>query len=77
MRSLLGLVIAEDNDGQTRVTITPTQVKILEKKLAYLASDAKDKMVAHIGCELHEIEKGAFDYWCNQLDSKVSKKGEE
>ena len=34
-------------------------------------------MIAHIGCELNEIEKGAFDYWCNALDSKVAKKGEE
>lgn len=77
MRSLLGLVIAEDTDGQTKATITPVQVKILEKKLAFLAPDAKNKMIAHIGCDLHEIEKGAFDYWCSQLDSKVAKKGVE
>ncbi|KAF1026204.1 MAG: hypothetical protein GAK29_01466 [Acinetobacter bereziniae] len=77
MRSLLGLVIAEDNDGQTKVTITPVQVKILEKKLNFLGGDTKEKMIAHIGCELHEIEKGAFDYWCNALDSKVAKKDAE
>lgn len=77
MRSLLGLVIAEDTDGQTKATITPTQVKILERKLNFLGGDAKAKMVAHIGCDLHEIEKGAFDYWCNALDSKVAKKDAE
>lgn len=76
MRSLLGLVIAEDTDGQTKATLTPTQVKILERKLNFLGGDVKEKMVAHIGCDLHEIEKGAFDYWCNALDSKVAKKGE-
>lgn len=74
MRSLLGLVIAEDTDGQTRATITPVQVKILEKKLDFLGGDVKEKMIAHIGCDLHEIEKGAFDYWCSQLDSRVAKK---
>ena len=74
LRSLLGLVIANDNDGQTRATITPQQAKILEKKLSYLGNDVKEKMLAHIGCELHEIEKGAFEYWCNQLDSRVAKK---
>ena len=74
LRSLLGLVIANDNDGQTRATITPQQAKILDKKLSYLGDDVKEKMLAHIGCELHEIEKGAFDYWCNQLDSRVAKK---
>ena len=74
LRSLLGLVIANDNDGQTRATITPQQAKILDKKLSYLGDDVKEKMLAHIGCELHEIEKGAFEYWCNQLDSRVAKK---
>lgn len=74
LRSLLGLVIAEDTDGQTKATITPVQVKILEKKLGYLGGDTKEKMIAHIGCELHEIEKGAFEYWANALDSKVAKK---
>lgn len=74
MRSLLGLVIAEDTDGQTKATITPTQVKILEKKLEFLGGDTKEKMIAHIGCELHEIEKGAFEYWANRLDSSVAKK---
>lgn len=77
MRSLLGLVIAEDTDGQTKATITPVQVKILEKKLGFLGGDVRDKMIAHIGCDLHEIEKGAFDYWCNALDSKVAKKDVE
>lgn len=76
MKSLLGLVIAEDTDGNVKATLTASQVKILEKKLDYLAPDAKAKMIAHIGCELNEIEKGAFDYWCNTLDSKVTKKGE-
>lgn len=74
MKSLLGLVIAEDNDGKVKATITQQQVKILERKLSYLGEDAKAKMIAHIGCDLHEIEKGAFDYWCNALDSKVAKK---
>lgn len=74
MRALLGLVIAEDTDGQTKATVTPQQVKILEKKLSFLGGDTKEKMIAHIGCELHEIEKGAFEYWCNALDSKVAKK---
>ena len=74
MKSLLGLVIAEDTDGNVKATLTALQVKILEKKLDYLAPDAKAKMIAHIGCELNEIEKGAFDYWCNTLDSKVAKK---
>lgn len=74
MKSLLGLVIAEDNDGKLKATITQQQVKILERKLSYLGEDVKEKMIAHIGCELHEIEKGAFDYWCNALDSKVAKK---
>lgn len=77
MRSLLGLVISADTDGQTKATITPTQVKILERKLDFLGDDAKAKMVAHIGCDLHEIEKGAFEYWCNALDSKVAKKDAE
>lgn len=74
MKSLLGLVITEDNDGKLKATITQQQVKILERKLSYLGEDAKEKMIAHIGCDLHEIEKGAFDYWCNALDSKVAKK---
>lgn len=74
MKSLLGLVIAEDNDGKLKATITQQQVKILERKLSYLGEDVKEKMIAHIGCDLHEIEKGAFDYWCNALDSKVAKK---
>lgn len=74
MKTLLGLVITEENDGNVKVFITPTQVKILEKKLSFLGGDVKEKMVAHIGCELHEIERGAFDYWCNALDSKVAKK---
>lgn len=76
--SLLGLVLADDNDGNLELTncITPQQVKILEKKLEFLGSDVKAKMVAHIGCEIHEIQKGAFQYWLNALDSKISKKGE-
>lgn len=77
MRSLLGLVIAEDNDGVTKATITPQQVKILERKLDYLSDDAKAKFVAHIGVDLHEIEKNAFQYWCNQLDSRIAKKDGE
>lgn len=77
MKSLLGLVIAEDTDGNVKATITQTQVKILEKKLNFLGGDTKEKMIAHIGCELHEIEKNAFDYWCNALDSKVAKKDAE
>lgn len=73
--SLLGLVLSEDTDGNSvKPTITAQQVKILEKKLTYLGDDVKEKMIAHIGCELHEIEKGAFEYWCNALDSKVAKK---
>lgn len=74
MKSLLGLVIAEDTDGNVKATITQQQVKILERKLSFLGGDAKEKMIAHIGCELHEIEKNMFDYWCNALDSKVIKK---
>lgn len=77
MKALLGLVIAEENDGRAKATITPAQVKILEKKLEYLAPEAKEKLVAYIGCELHEIEKGAFDYWRSQLDNKISKKDAE
>ncbi|MEG1234840.1 MAG: ERF family protein [Acinetobacter sp.] len=73
--SLLGLVLSEDTDGNSvKPTITAQQVKILEKKLNFLGDDAKSKMVAHIGCELHEIEKAAFDYWCGKLDSSVAKK---
>ena len=76
--SLLGLVLSEDVDGNSvKPTITAQQVKILEKKLAFLGDDAKAKMIAHIGCELHEIEKEAFQYWVNALDSKVSKKDEQ
>ena len=75
--SLLGLVLSEDVDGNSvKPTITAQQVKILEKKLAFLGDDSKAKMIAHIGCELHEIEKEAFQYWVNALDSKVSKKDE-
>lgn len=76
MKSLLGLVIAEDTDGNVKATLTDSQVKILERKLSYLGGDTKEKMIAHIGCELNEIEKSAFQYWCNALDSKVTKKGE-
>lgn len=73
--SLLGLVLSEDTDGNSiKPTVTSQQVKILEKKLAFLGDDAKAKMEAHIGCELHEIEKGAFDYWCGKIDSAVAKK---
>ena len=76
--SLLGLVLSEDTDGNSvKPTITAQQVKILEKKLAFLGDDAKSKMIAHIGCELYEIEKEAFQYWVNALDSKVSKKDEQ
>ena len=76
--SLLGLVLSEDTDGNSiKPTITAQQVKILEKKLAFLGDDAKAKMIAHIGCELYEIEKEAFQYWVNALDSKVSKKDEQ
>lgn len=76
--SLLGLVLSEDVDGNSvKPTITAQQVKILEKKLAFLGDDAKAKMIAHIGCELYEIEKEAFQYWVNALDSKVSKKDEQ
>lgn len=39
MKSLLGLVIAEDTDGSVKTTLTASQVKILEKKLDYLAPD--------------------------------------
>lgn len=74
MKSLLGLVIAEDTDGNVKATVTEAQVKILEKKLSFLGGDVKEKMIAHIGCEIHEIEKSAFQYWCNTLDSKVAKK---
>lgn len=72
--ALLGLVLVDDNDGQVKIYITEQQVKILDRKLEYLGDDVKKKMIAHIGCELREIEKGMFDYWCNQLDSRVSKK---
>jgi len=76
--SFLGLVLSEDTDGNSiKPTITAQQVKILEKKLAFLGDDAKAKMIAHIGCELYEIEKEAFQYWVNALDSKVSKKDEQ
>lgn len=76
--SLLGLVLSEDTDGNSvKPTITAQQVKILEKKLAFLGGDSKAKMIAHIGCELYEIEKEAFQYWVNALDSKVSKKDEQ
>jgi hypothetical protein len=74
MKSLLGLVLSEDTDGKVKATITQQQVKILEKKLSFLGGDVKEKMIAHIGCELHEIEKNMFEYWCNALDSKVAKK---
>lgn len=76
MKSLLGLVIAEDTDGSTPATITPQQVKILEKKLAFFGDDVRKKMVAHIGCEIHEIEKRYFEYWCNALDAKIKKQAE-
>lgn len=73
--SLLGLVLSEDTDGNSvKPTITAQQVKILDKKLSFLGGDTKEKMIAHIGCELHEIEKSHFEYWCNALDSKVAKK---
>lgn len=76
--AILGLVLSEDTDGNSvKPTITPQQVKILEKKLSFLGGDTKEKMIAHIGCELHEIEKSAFTYWCNALDSKVAKKDAE
>ena len=76
--SLLSLVLSEDTEGNSvKPTITAQQVKIIEKKLAFLGDDAKAKMIAHIGCELHEIEKEAFQYWVNALDSKVSKKDEK
>ena len=74
MKSLLGLVIAEDTDGNVKAAVTEAQVKILEKKLSFLGGDVREKMIAHIGCEIHEIEKSAFQYWCNTLDSKVAKK---
>ena len=75
---MLGLVLSEDTDGNSvKPTITAQKVKILEKKLAFLGDDAKAKMIAHIGCELYEIEKEAFQYWVNALDSKVSKKDEQ
>lgn len=78
MRALLGLVIAEDNDGQVAITISPQQVTIIEKKLSQFGAEARGLMEAHIGCELHEIPKNDFDYWVGVLNTKLAKleKGE-
>lgn len=76
-RSILGLVISEENDGNVSTPITAQQVKILERKLEYLGDDAKEKMIAHIGCELNEIERSQFQKWCNALDASIKKKDSE
>ena len=70
--SLLGLMLKIPTGFKQRQP-SPQQVPRF-LKLSFLGGDTKEKMIAHIGCELHEIEKGAFEYWCNALDSKVAKK---
>lgn len=76
----LNIAVAEDDqDGfainaKVEATITDQQVKIIERKLGCLGDDAKEKMIAYIGCEIHEIAKIDFQKWCNALDSSIKKK---
>jgi hypothetical protein len=74
LSALLGLVLTDDLDGsRISLKITDAQAQMIHNKLKFFKPEALEAFKAKIGCEVEEIDRGAFTYWIGFIDNQLNK----
>lgn len=74
LSALLGLVLTDDTDGaRINLKVTDAQATMLRNKLKFFKPEALEAFKAKIGCEVEELPRGDFDYWCSYIDNQINK----